>query len=82
MAKGESHQEGSGLENSPVCTGFLINQAPFLMAMSPTHNAPSLVMIIMQHRVTRFVLAHLYKNDTPAFQIFKLTLRPEPACNY
>ena len=39
-----SHQEGSGLENSSVRTGFLINQAPFFMAMSPTHNAQVLRM--------------------------------------
>ena len=39
-----SHQEGSGFENSPVWIGFLINQAPFLMAMSPTQNAQVLRM--------------------------------------
>ena len=39
---------------------------------------PCLVMI-MWHRVTRFVLSHLYKNDTPAFQIFKLIVWPEAA---
>ena len=39
-----SHQKGSGLDNSPVWTGFLINQAPFLMAMSPNHNAQVLRM--------------------------------------
>ena len=42
---------------------------------------PSLVMIIMQHRVTRFVLAHLYKNDIPAFQILKLMVWPGAAHN-
>ena len=69
MAKGESHQEGSGLENSPVWTGFLINQAPFLMAMSPIDNAQVLRMnsstsprIKQSGIYSHFEIAHGHEN--------------------